>query len=544
MKFFGQLFDAPAEIVIAHGRVVLAAFSLAAITIDPTEPPQLSLYVGATLSLYAAYAVALLGALHWRLLHNPNAWLIHSIDLAVLALLLFLTEGLTSPFLVFFTFVLLAASLRWDWQSIAVTMVVLVMIAGLFTVASYGGPNLNVGQAVIRGAYLVAIGTVLAYASAHREHERNRLAALARWPAAAPGRDESGPFAATLKQVASVLEAERALVVWDEANETKAAIWQEGRCQIVDAMPDSAIVLPRELESVTFSRTLPDLDRINLPNGSVRAVRGVLNEELVSRFGIADFSSAPFRGVAARGRLFILGNIRPSDDHLPLTSVVADRVGAELDRQIFLENATRAAAMRERSVIMRDLHDSLLQSLTAARTQLELELLPAKGEEGAKLRTILKLLQNEQRRVRQFVDNAHATDSELVPIDMLRPLAENAAQLWGCAISVVANPTTATVSRKILNQLSLMLAEVVANAVRHGGASHVDVALTSRGGRLEVELRDDGHGFVGIATNGEPIKLPDDYHPKSLSARLKELGGKLSVHTSRSGSVLRLELST
>src|SRR5258708_1347133 len=95
MKFFGQLFDAPAEVVVAHGRVVLAAFSLAAITIDPTEPRNLAQFVAPTLILYAAYAVVLLAALHWRFVHNLNGVLIHAIDLTVVAMLLVLAASFT-----------------------------------------------------------------------------------------------------------------------------------------------------------------------------------------------------------------------------------------------------------------------------------------------------------------------------------------------------------------------------------------------------------------------------------------------------------------
>src|SRR4051794_17782308 len=126
MKLFGQLFDSPAEIVVAQGRVVLAAFSLAAITIDPTQPIHLAPLVAGTLIMYAAYAVVLLAAMHRRFIHNVNVFLVHTIDLAVVALLLILTDGFSSPFLVFFTFALLAASLRWDWKGILATMAVLV----------------------------------------------------------------------------------------------------------------------------------------------------------------------------------------------------------------------------------------------------------------------------------------------------------------------------------------------------------------------------------------------------------------------------------
>ena len=84
-----------------------------------------------------------------------------------------------------------------------------------------------------------------------------------------------------------------------------------------------------------------------------------------------------------------------------------------------------------------------------------------------------ELLRMEQRRVREFVDATHATDNEAVAIEMLRPLVEDTARLWGCTVSLHLNPSSATVTRKTLNQLSLMLAESIANAVRHGAATTV-----------------------------------------------------------------------
>ena len=544
-RFFAQIFDAPAEIVIAHGRAVLAAFSLAAITIDPTEPERLAPLVAATLILYAAYAVALLGALHWRFVRNLRFWMVHSIDLLVVALLLFLTDGFSSPFLVFFTFALLAASLRWDWHGIALTIGVLVCIAGVVAlVDSTDGQMLDIKQSVIRGAYLIATGTILAYASAHREHERNRLLTLARWPAVTPATTLADALGEVLKQAASVLEASRALAIWeDDTGAVNAAIWEADRCQIVEVSASgSGVIIPEEISRLAFSRTRPDLTSLNLANGSVRSFANLLEGELASKLQIADFSSSPFRGFAASGRLYLIGNIRPSDDHIPITSVVADRVGAELDRQIFLERATRDAALRERSVIMRDLHDGLLQSLTAARSHLEL--LTAEGDQARRqLATVRELLQIEQRRVREFVDASHATDNERVAIEMLRPLAEDTARLWGCAVTLNVDPPASLVSRKMLNELSLMLAEAVANAVRHGEADRVEVSASCRNGRLEIEIRDDGHGFAGAGTAQEAAELSEGRLPRSLSARIKEMGGRLQAYSSTSGAVLRLELS-
>ena len=539
-----QLFDAPAEIVIAHGRVVLAAISLVAITVDPTEPQNLAQFVAATLILYAGYAVAVLAALHWRIIYKLNDALIHAIDLAVLALLLFLTEGFSSPFLVFFPFALLAASLRWDWQGIALTMVVLVLLAGIVAVINYiaDGRIHNVNDAAIRAGYLIVAGTILAYASAHREHERGRLAKLAHWPAPGFAGEAVDALANTLGCAAAVLDARGALVVWDENGRgPKVALWLEGRCRVLEDHPNSpAVSVAPDLETLTFSRTLPHLDRLNLIDGCVRDAGEALRGKMVSSF-CTDFASAPFQGLAAAGRLFILGKIRASDDHLPITSVIADRVGAELDRQIFLRRAAEGAAMRERAAIMRDLHDGLLQSLTAARTHLAL--LPTHAEPAnAQLETVRNLLRTEQQRIREFVDATRAADDEVVGLETLRPLAEDMARLWGCALSLVIHPNPARVSRRTINQLSLMLAEAVANAVRHGEADEMQVAVACKQDRLELEVRDDGHGFPDRAGPGQRAELVEDELPRSLHARIKGLGGWMRAWTSTSGAVLHFEL--
>lgn len=545
MKFFGQLFDAPAEIVIAHGRVVLAAFSLAAITIDPSEPQRLVPFVSTTILLYAAYSVLILAALHWRIFANLNGAMIHALDLAIVALLLFLTQGFSSPFLVFFTFALLAASLRWDWQGIAVTMAVLILIAVILAAIDFldDGKTSDVNQSLIRTAYLIATGTILAYASAHREHEHGRLLKLAHWPALASADDQSAPLKEVLRQAAGVLEASRAVVVWEEqGGGSKAALWQAGQTQIIESSSGlPAIMVAPEVAHVAFSRTAPTLNRLNLINGSVRVVPKVLCGELVSRLRIRDFASAPFEGLAAKGRLFILGNIRPSDDHLPLTRILADRVGAELDRQIFQKRAAQGAAMRERAAIMRDLHDGLLQNLTAARTHLEL--LPSQGElAAADLQKVRELLRIEQRRIREFVDATQSADNEMIALGMLHPLAEETGRLWGCEIALTIRPETAMFPRKIFNQLSLMLAEGVANAVRHAEAGTVRVAVVSADNLLTLEMRDDGRGFPVHATTGPPLELLDADLPRSLNARVKELGGRMYGYTSLDGSVLRFEL--
>jgi len=84
---------------------------------------------------------------------------VHTIDLLVVSAAADLDRRFFQSVLVFFTFALLAASLRWDWRGIAATMVVLVLIAAIVAVVdSADGQVPNLHQTLIRGGYLIATG--------------------------------------------------------------------------------------------------------------------------------------------------------------------------------------------------------------------------------------------------------------------------------------------------------------------------------------------------------------------------------------------------
>src|SRR5436309_2644597 len=102
-----DLFDAPAERVIASARIFLCAMSLVAVQVDPSQPARYATAVTAILWTYFAIACAVAFITSRQ---RPRRWLvrlIHFGDILATLLLLLLTEGPGSPFFAFFTFVLL-----------------------------------------------------------------------------------------------------------------------------------------------------------------------------------------------------------------------------------------------------------------------------------------------------------------------------------------------------------------------------------------------------------------------------------------------------
>jgi len=207
-----------------------------------------------------------------------------------------------------------------------------------------------------------------------------------------------------------------------------------------------------------------------------------------------------------------------------------------------------AAAARERIRLTRDLHDGILQSLTAARFQLKL-LTDGQRDEDAQSRldTIKQLLNNEQIRIRDFVRQTlprSDAGTELVLSRDLRRVVSELGELWGCATSLSVDPQDASVPAKLGAHLSLMLAEAVSNAVRHGGASTVRVGIRKTNEHLAIQIQDNGHGITGSACKYDHKEHADvaALGPVSLRGRVVELGGSLDVRSSPLGTELQIRM--
>ena len=237
-----------------------------------------------------------------------------------------------------------------------------------------------------------------------------------------------------------------------------------------------------------------------------------------------------------------MDRINWSDDNLILTEIIASRTGIELDRQILQRRSDDAIAVRERVRLTRDLHDSILQSLTAAALQLQLSSAEESDALRKRLEVVKQLLGREQRRIRQFVQEVspklHSIADAMLMQELQRSLAES-AEHWGCTTSLSVSPENATIPRRLGGELSLMLAEAVANAVRHGQASNVAVTLEKANGGLRVKIRDNGTGFGASASSHEHQAhgIPQS-DPASLQGRTRELGGSLAVASSAAGTEL------
>jgi signal transduction histidine kinase len=552
-----DVFDAHSERVIAEARIILCALSLLAIWLDPGQLGD-SPTATQVLIAYSALALALLAIPFWKFPGSVAGYLVHAADIGFLAALVILSQARPGPFFALFTlFILLAAALRWDWQGVLGTGAALaVIMLAVGVIASRSAPastsdSFALNGAIVRGVNLIAAGGFLAYFSALRVRRRDQLSKLADWPGPDPSHMSSPSLATVLSHCARTLEVTRVLVVWEEVDEpfVNVAVWKdnvyEHTREIAGGLDD--FLRSKHCSDSIFVTTNVRSGFVDMQGGAARLKTPIIDEELIGRFQIRSVGTAPFVGTLCRGRVFILDRGSWGDFLLLLIKFVASRIGMELDRQILQRQTEEAAAARERIRLTRDLHDGILQSLTAARFQLKL-LTDGQPDENAQSRldTIKQLLNNEQIRIRDFVRQTlpkSDAGTELVLSRDLRRVVSELGELWECTTSFSVDPQDASVPAKLGAHLSLMLAEAVSNAVRHGGASTVRVGIRKTNEHLAIQIQDDGHGITDTACKSDHKKPADAaLGPVSLRGRVVELGGSLDVRSSPLGTELQIRM--
>jgi signal transduction histidine kinase len=208
---------------------------------------------------------------------------------------------------------------------------------------------------------------------------------------------------------------------------------------------------------------------------------------------------------------------------------------AELKRRIDVLTTTRAGAVDAQEAelrrIERDLHDGAQARLVAL---------------GMNLGMAEQKLATDPDRVRQLL--AEARQGAREALEELRDLARGihppilADRGLGAAIAALAARSPLRVNVSVAGERPppavesagyFVAAEALANAGKHAEAEHVDVRIVRGGGRLLVEVTDDGHG--GADPSGAGLL--------GLRRRVEALDGRLQVVSPDGGpTTVRAEL--
>lgn len=201
-----------------------------------------------------------------------------------------------------------------------------------------------------------------------------------------------------------------------------------------------------------------------------------------------------------------------------------------------------AARLEERERIARSLHDNLLQGVHTLmlRSGAVLQRLPKGSQEG-------KILEDALGQAEKLVEH---TRDEVMALRLSQPASQIVAELRaeleamratsGARLTLSIGDGAARLRPEVAQEIRHVLREAVINAVRHAGATRIDVSLTVAAHGVQGEVLDDG---AGMAPEVAAAGRPGHWGIVGMRERMTRLGGTLSIESNGgAGTVLRFNL--
>lgn len=548
-----------AERFIAAGRVVLAASSLFAVWLDPTEPAKFARVAYSLLVAYVAYS-SFIALLVWRS-DDPagrQRAATHAVDLAFFSLFIYFTAGPASPFTAYFVFSMVCATLRWQWRGVlwtAVASIAAHLAVAVFFAEAPAGDALESYRLIVRVVYLGVIAVLLGYLGAHEERTRHEISRLAAWPRLVPQRLEP-TVRALLEHSAGVVGAPHAVLAWVESEEPwlYLASWRGGAFSWSRESPETfnPLVSPPVDEG---SFLCPEADSppavlFRTGSGFERWHGQPLHPGLRQRFGPAPVLGVRICADSFEGHLLLLGKAGMTSDDLLLAEAVAGMVAARLDSVYLTRSLAESVATEERIRLARDLHDGVLQSLTGVGLRLEgvRRLIEEDTTEAAEqVEELQHLLALEQRDLRFFIEELKP--QPVTPAGESAGLTRRVSELvqrleleWGLRVKLETEGLEEEIPEGLEREIYHIVREAMVNAVRHGEASEVQVEIHTRGDRIMIAVSDNGSGFPFEGSYSHADLVRRNLGPRNLRERVSALNGTVALDTGRSGARLEVLL--
>ena len=210
--------------------------------------------------------------------------------------------------------------------------------------------------------------------------------------------------------------------------------------------------------------------------------------------------------------------------------------------EVELRDQTEAlGAERERLRVARELHDSLAK--TVEGLAMTASVLPGRCERNPRAAAELaRTLAEDARRAaveaRALMSDLRPAESELSLAQAIRERAEGFAARAEIEIEVrCETDSIPELSTTATHELMRILGEALANAVRHGGATHIAVSLALEGDGLVLRIADDGSGLPD-EVDFDRLKAAGHYGLAGMDERARSIGGTLVVQAGAGGGTV------
>ena len=191
-----------------------------------------------------------------------------------------------------------------------------------------------------------------------------------------------------------------------------------------------------------------------------------------------------------------------------------------------------AMVFAERARLSREIHDTLLQGLAALGVELEAlasQVAPSDGETRDGLRRLRRQVGHSLREARESILDLrrHPMKSGGL-IQSLTDLAENTSRRGVQADFTADGRLERSPDDEVDVQLLRIAQEAVSNALKHGHATHLHLALRSDADNIVLTVEDNGQGFAAEERQSSPGR-GEHLGLLSMRERAERIRGRLAI---------------
>jgi len=330
-----------------------------------------------------------------------------------------------------------------------------------------------------------------------------------------------------------ILLVERESLVISDINPSLCRMLMLAGSEVLGGAFDQLMVFSPCLDIVNFYRR---------SEGSVGLRAPFRNECRLERAdGSALFIELRCSGYDVAGGRFIQLNFRN----------ISERVTGERELRKLSAKLLRLQD-EERRRIARELHDSTAQNLSALEMNMSLlePMLEKSHPKAAHIVAETRQIAGEcSRELRNISYLLHPPLIDEVGLAFaVKWFADGFAKRTGIAATVEIEGDFPRLDPDVEMPLFRVVQEAMTNIYRHSGADHAWVTLQREGRFVNLEVRDNGHGFAGgTLIDEEGAGLAPEIRPgvglAGMRERLANLGGKLDIENSPLGVTLNVRLN-
>ena len=244
------------------------------------------------------------------------------------------------------------------------------------------------------------------------------------------------------------------------------------------------------------------------------------------------FLGVPVRiGERVFGNLYLTekpGGFTEEDEHL--VEALAVIAGSAVANSRMQQRLRQLAVVDVRERIARDLHDAIIQDIFAVGLLLQgLALRMEDDRERRDVEEAVTRLDETITTLRKFIfDLRPPTGQGRNLATVLTHVVRQLADPYGVEVTVTVAEEVADESDplpgEVIDDACQIVREATSNALRHSGASAVEVRVERGAGSLVISVTDQGRGF-------DPATAPEGMGLHNLRSRAEKAGGETTIRS-------------